>query len=50
MGPSRALLRWSIEGARFVNGFDVAGIQLYQTLGVRNHDDGDMSATRSDWK
>ena len=42
---------WQLYMSASVNGFDDAGIQIYQTLGVRNHDGGnsDMPRTRTDW-
>jgi cyclopropane-fatty-acyl-phospholipid synthase len=42
---------WQLYMSASVNGFDDAGIQIYQTLGVRNHGDGgsDMPRTRADW-
>jgi cyclopropane-fatty-acyl-phospholipid synthase len=42
---------WQLYMSASVNGFDDAGIQIYQTLGVRNHDGGrsDMPRTRADW-
>lgn len=42
---------WQLYMSASVNGFDDAGIQIYQTLGVRNHPGGrsDMPRTRLDW-
>ena len=42
---------WQLYMSASVNGFDDAGVQLYQTLGVRNHDGGrsDMPPTRAAW-
>ena len=42
---------WQLYMSASVNGFDDAGVQIYQTLGVRNHDDGhsDIPPTRSGW-
>jgi len=42
---------WQLYMSASVNGFDDAGVQLYQTLGVRNHPGGrgDMPRTRADW-
>ena len=42
---------WQLYMSASINGFDDAGVQLYQTLGVRNHDDGrsDMPTTRAGW-
>ncbi len=42
---------WLLYMAGSVNGFEDAGLQLYQTLGVRLHGDGDsdMPPTRQGW-
>jgi len=42
---------WQLYMSASVNGFDDAGVQIYQTLGVRNHPGGrsDMPRTRLDW-
>jgi cyclopropane-fatty-acyl-phospholipid synthase len=42
---------WQLYMSASINGFDDAGVQLYQTLGVRPHDGGrsDMPPTRSAW-
>ena len=42
---------WQLYMSASVNGFDDAGVQLYQTLGVRNHHDGrsDIPPTRTGW-
>ncbi len=42
---------WLMYMAGSVNGFEDAGLQLYQTLGVRLHDDGrsEMPPTRDGW-
>jgi cyclopropane-fatty-acyl-phospholipid synthase len=42
---------WQLYMSASINGFDDAGVQLYQTLGVRNHGSGrsDMPATRIEW-
>jgi cyclopropane-fatty-acyl-phospholipid synthase len=42
---------WLMYMSGSVNGFEDAGIQLYQTLGVRLHDDGtsEMPPTREGW-
>jgi cyclopropane-fatty-acyl-phospholipid synthase len=42
---------WQLYMSASINGFDDAGIQLYQTLGVRPHDGGrsDVPLTRSAW-
>ena len=42
---------WQLYMSASVNGFDDAGVQLYQTLGVRNRDGGrsDMAPTRAGW-
>ncbi len=42
---------WQLYMSASVNGFDDAGIQLYQTLGVRNRDGGrsDIAPTRAEW-
>ena len=42
---------WLMYMSGSVNGFQDAGLQIYQTLGVRLHDDGrsEMPATRDGW-
>jgi cyclopropane-fatty-acyl-phospholipid synthase len=50
VGERRARV-WLLYMSGSVNGFEDAGLQLYQTLGVRLHDGGrsDMPATRDGW-
>jgi cyclopropane-fatty-acyl-phospholipid synthase len=50
VGANRARV-WQLYMSGSVNGFDDAGIQLHQTLGVRLHDGGrsDMPRTRRSW-
>jgi cyclopropane-fatty-acyl-phospholipid synthase len=50
VGEARSRV-WLMYMAGSVNGFEDAGLQLYQTLGVRLHDDGrsEMPPTRDGW-
>jgi cyclopropane-fatty-acyl-phospholipid synthase len=50
VGERRARV-WLLYMAGSINGFDDAGIQLHQALGVRNFPDGtsDMPRTRRSW-
>ena len=50
VGERRARV-WLLYMSGSINGFEDAGLQLYQTLGVRLHDRGksDMPLTRDAW-
>ncbi|MEM9514814.1 MAG: cyclopropane-fatty-acyl-phospholipid synthase family protein [Actinomycetota bacterium] len=50
VGQPRARV-WLLYMSGSINGFDDFGLQLYQTLGVKLHDDGasDIPLTRADW-
>jgi cyclopropane-fatty-acyl-phospholipid synthase len=50
VGEARSRV-WLMYMSGSVNGFEDGGLQIYQTLGVRLHDDGasNMPATRDGW-